>query len=381
MTKVLVIGGGIGGLAAAVALRQRGLEAAVYEAAPELLPVGKGIWVPTNAMLVLLRLGLDQAVRRAGWSLERIEIRSVSDGVLQEFDLKKVVARYGQPTVSIHRAALVELLAGALPPGTLHLGKRCSSLAQDRDGVTVQFTDGTEARGEIVIGADGIRSRIREHLWPGVKLRYRGQTCYRGVADWELPAKLDRTCWEVWGGKLRIGFSAIGPRQIYWFAPITAPADSPAPPEPLSEWLARQYGSFSSPVPEMLRHTPAREIIRTDLYDLTPLRHWTQGRVALLGDAAHAMTPNLGQGGAQAIEDAYVLAEELARSRDPAEAFRAYERVRLPKVRWIVKTAARLGWIAHLRARPLEMARNWMMKNTPQRVNEGQFDRLYRLNY
>src|SRR5687767_4052828 len=196
MTRVLIIGGGIGGLTAAVALRQRGIDVTVYEAAPELLPIGKGIWVPTNAMLVLQRLGLDQAISRAGWPLERIEVLSSRGELLQEYDLAKVVARYGQPTVSIHRAALVQVLADAVPPETLHLGKRCAGLQEDRDGVTVRFTDGSEARGAIVIGADGIRSAVREHLWPGVTLRYHGQTCYRGIAEWELPPKLARTCWE-----------------------------------------------------------------------------------------------------------------------------------------------------------------------------------------
>jgi 2-polyprenyl-6-methoxyphenol hydroxylase-like FAD-dependent oxidoreductase len=301
--RILIVGGGIGGVAVAVALRQRGFEPSVYEAAPELHPVGKGIWVPTNAMQVLDRLGLSAAVARAGWPLERIQLRSVRDGLLQDFDLRPVIARFGHATISIHRAALVQTLADALPAGTVHLGKRCTGVESDPAGVTVRFADGSQERGDLLIGADGIHSAVRERLFPPVELRYSGQTCYRGIADMELPAGLEHTCWEVWGGALRVGFSAIGPRSLYWFAPLLAPAGSPAPAKALSAWLADQYAAFPAPVPEMLRQTAA-EIIRTDLYDFAPRSPWSCGRVVLLGDAAHATTPNLGQGGAQALEDA-----------------------------------------------------------------------------
>jgi 2-polyprenyl-6-methoxyphenol hydroxylase-like FAD-dependent oxidoreductase len=381
MAKVLlIVGGGIGGLTAAVALRQRGLDVSLYETAPELRPVGKGIWVPTNAMIVLERLGLGEAVRQAGTTLERIQICDVTDGVLQDVDLRKIIVRFGQPTVSIHRAELARLLAEAAPPGTLQLNKRCTRFEQDDRKVTVHFADGTHAEGDVLVGADGLQSTIRRQLIPDAPLRYSGQTCYRGIADWELPTDLAGTCCEIWGGDIRIGFSRVKPGQLYWFAPQTAPPNSPTPDEPLAEWLAARYAGFPSPIPEMLRHTPSAEIIRTDLYDFAPLRSWSRGRVVLLGDAAHAMTPNLGQGGAQAIEDAYVLAEELARCHEPQQAIRTYEQMRIRKVRWIVKTAWRFGRIAHLRNRPARMARNWLLKHVPDWFSQRQLDRLYSLN-
>src|SRR5438552_13872110 len=146
MTRVLIIGGGIGGLTAAVALRRRGFDAQVYEAAPELRPVGKGIWVPTNAMQVFDRLGLSDAVGRAGWPLERIQVRDQTGGVLMDLDLRRFAATYGHTTISIHRAALVQVLADALPPDTLHLGKRFASFEQAPGGVTACFADGTRDR-------------------------------------------------------------------------------------------------------------------------------------------------------------------------------------------------------------------------------------------
>lgn len=320
LPRILIVGGGIGGLTAAVALRQRGFQPAVFEATPELRPVGKGIWVPTNAMQVLDRLGLSAVIAKAGWPLERIQLRSVGSGLLQDYDLQPVVRRFGHATISIHRAALVEVLAGALPPDTIRLGKRCAAVAADAAGVTLRFEDGSEERGDLLIGADGVRSIVRDQLFPPVALRYSGQTCYRGVADMELPAGLEHTCWEVWGGPWRVGFSPIGPRSVYWFAPLLAAENSPLP-EALPAWLADHYAEFPDPVPRMLRQTPAQEIIRTDLHDFAPQDRWSNGRVVLLGDAAHAMTPNLGQGGAQAIEDAYVLAEQLAKQPSWEQAF------------------------------------------------------------
>ncbi len=383
MKKAIVIGGGIGGLCTALALRRRGFEAVAYEAAPELRPVGKGIWVPTNAMQVLERLGINDAVGRAGWPLERIQVStSTPRRVLMDLDLRKFEAKYGYTTVSIHRADLVRVLADALPADALRLGKRCVGVQADDAGVTARFEDGTEDRGELLVGADGIHSGVREHLFPGVGTRYGGQTCYRGIADMELPKDLARTCREVWGGAARMGFSAVGPRQVYWFAPVTAPAGAPGPAgAAMSSYLADLYAGFPPPIPDVIRNTPAEEIIRTDLFDIPPLGRWWRGRVVLLGDAAHAMTPNLGQGGAQAIEDAYVLADRLTSCPTVGEAFAQYERLRMPKVRWVVRTARRLGRLAHVRGRWTRAVRDAALRLTPAWVNEKPFDRLYALNY
>ena len=381
MLKIVVVGGGIGGLTTAIALQRKGFDAHVYESTAEVQPVGKGIWLPTNAMLALERLGLSDAVVGSGVPLERIEIHDKKDGLLLRLNLHQVKVKYGHTTVSIHRAALHRLLLEHLQPGTFHLGKRCTGFIQANNGVTVQFQDGTQVEGDVLVGADGIHSVIQQALFPDVALRYSGQTCYRGIATMELPASLARTCLEFWGGESRLGFSALGSRQVYWFAPVTAPACRAEWEGTLSGRLAECYAGFPAPIPAIIEHTLVDEVIRTDLYDLSPLKRWWKGRVILLGDAAHAMTPNLGQGGAQAIEDAFVLADKLSSCRSISEAFPEYERLRMPKVRRVVHTAWRYGQIAHTRSRWLQRLRNVGMKSVPDWVNQKRVEWLYALNY
>jgi 2-polyprenyl-6-methoxyphenol hydroxylase-like FAD-dependent oxidoreductase len=381
MLKILVLGGGIGGLTTTIALQQKGFNAHVYESAAEVQPAGKGIWVSTNAMQILERLSLSDAVARSGIPLERIEILDKEDGVLMSLNLRKhVEVKHGHTTVSIHRAALHRVLLEHLQPGTLHLGKRCTGFRQDDAGVSIQFGDGTQAEGHLLVGADGIHSVIRQALFPDVALRYSGQTCYRGIATMELPASLVRTCWEVWGGESRFGLSALGLQQVYWFAPVTAPAGRAEQEGILSEQLTERSAGFPAPIPAIIAHTPVGEIIRTDLYDLSPLKRWWQGKVVLLGDAAHAMTPNLGQGGAQAMEDAFVLADKLASCRSLSEAFREYERLRMPRVRLVVHTAWRYGQIAHIRSRRVQRLRNLAMQSVPDWVNQKRVEWMYALN-
>ena len=378
--KINIIGGGIGGLATAVALQQRGFDAHVYEAAAQLEPVGKGIWVPTNAMLVLNRLGLGDAVAERGVELERIEVRDKRGGVLQAIDLGEVRARFGQTTVSVLRAELQAVLAEALTGGTLHLGKRCKGVRTSEKGAVALFDDGTEIEGDVLVGADGIRSVVREVVMPGIPLRYAGQTCYLGLAEGRLPPELARTVWEVWGGSCRFGVSAVAGDRAYWFAPVTAP-EGAEKVDDVATYLADLYADFPKPIPDIIRRTPASEIIRVNLYDFAPLEHWAKARVVLVGDAAHAMTPNLGQGGAQAIEDAYVLAKVLTREGSLDKAFATYEQVRQPKAKRIVRTAWWLGQLAHAEAPWAKGLRNAALRLTPDSVNQRQAHVLYKLNY
>ena len=375
MPSAAIIGGGIGGLTAAVALGRRGWRADVYESAGELRPVGKGICVPINAMQVLDRLGLASAVSAAGWPLERAELWTIAGSVLSTVEFAPMRARYGQGMVAIRRSELVRALAEALPPGTLHLGRRLQEVDTTPDRVTASFQDGTAVAGDLLVGADGIRSAVRESILPGAAFRYSGQTCYRGICDVTLPARLAHMSVEVWGGRHRFGFLPVGTGQVYWFAPITYPAGRADDLD-----LVAGYHNFPAPIPEIIARTPPEEVIRTDLFDFRPLRRWHAGRVVLLGDAAHAMTPNLGQGGGQAIEDAYVLADQLGRRQALGSALARYECVRMPKVRWIVNTAWRIGRASHWENRIARWVRDRALAWTPAWISRRSFDRMFALD-
>jgi 2-polyprenyl-6-methoxyphenol hydroxylase-like FAD-dependent oxidoreductase len=379
--RVVIIGAGIAGLTTAVALQGRGIEAQVYESASELHLVGKGIWVPTNAMLVLDRLALGDAVAKHGIALSRAEGRVKDGGVLQSIDLDDIQKRFGRTTVSILRADLQTVLANALREGSLHLGKHCVGVSELSDGAVVAFDDGTTAEADVVIGADGIHSVMRKAVAENVTLRYAGQTCYLGISQLQLPTNLARTSWEVCGGAKRFGFSPVTEELVYWFAPITASEASPLLAGDLTVPLQETYSDFPDPILRIIQHTPPAEIIRVDLYDFPPIERWHRGRVVLAGDAAHAMTPNLGQGGAQAIEDAYVLAAALTEEDTIAAAFQVYQRLRQPKARRIVNLSRRFGQLAHVEAPWAMRLRNVVLRSIPPGISRRQTETLYELNY
>ncbi len=376
MSGVAIVGGGIGGLTAAVALQQRGIEAHVYEAAEALAAVGAGIWMPPNAMQVFARLGLADAIAGLGEPITRPEIHDAATGALQVVDLSG--RRW--TTVAIHRARLQEVLASAVAPGTLHLGCACRALRRGPEQTTLVFADGSERSAEVVIGADGLRSVVRGTLFPDVPLRYSGQTSYRAVVPLRLPAELAGAGREIWGPGRRFGFSTIGDAEVYWYATLNAPAGEQDDPATVQARLQAAFARFPRPVPELLA-AAGSAILRTDLHDFRPIRRWHEGRVVLLGDAAHATTPNLGQGAAQAVEDAWVLADQLASQADPVRAFAEYQRIRMPKARKITTLSWRLGRLAHLSNAGARRLRNAALRAVPAALARRQMEALFELNY
>ncbi len=378
MKKIIIIGAGIGGLTAAIALLKKGFEVEIYEAAKELKAVGKGIWIPPNALIALQKLQLADQIAEKGVPLKRVELRDYRDGIVQSIELEEIRKKLGFSIVSIQRSLLQQILKEKIPPEILHLGKRCLEIIDSDGEIIAKFNDGTEASGQILIGADGIHSPVRRSLFGTVPLVDSGQTCYRGIAEIELPPELHAVSWEIWGGKFRFGFSPVKPTGVYWFAPLVASPSEKALREARVSQLAENYREFPPPVAELIANTPPESLIQTDLKELAFLKSWHRGRTVLLGDAAHGMTPNLGQGGAQAIEDAVVLAEKLSENSEPEEAFRQYEKDRMKRVYQIKKLSRQFGQMAHLQPRWLQKARNTLMKISPKSWKKRQIEWLYR---
>ena len=315
-----MVGAGIGGLTAAIALRRAGLPVEVYERAPELLEVGAGLTLQPNALLALRAIGLEDAVRLAGHAQAAGRLLRSDGRVLAELPVQDVYRAVGAIAVGIHRGTLQSLLLDALVPVTPRCGRAAVRYEEESDRVTVHFAEGGSATGALLLGADGLRSAVRAQLLADGEPVYRGYTAWRGVAP--PGAALLAAGAESWGCGRRFGMVPIDGGRAYWYAAVNAP---PGGTETSRAVLRGLFAGWHAPVHTLVEATPEEAILRGDVFDRPPSSFWGRGRVTLLGDAAHPMTPNLGQGACQAIEDAVVLARCLAERCD-AGALRRYRR-------------------------------------------------------
>jgi 2-polyprenyl-6-methoxyphenol hydroxylase-like FAD-dependent oxidoreductase len=340
---VLIAGGGIGGLVAALALRHAGFDVRVFERATEIGEVGAGLTVQPNAMLALRRIGLDGAVAAAGRTVGPGSLRRWDGKLLSLNDLREVEAELGAPAVAIHRATLQRLLLETLGSGAVETGGEATGYQTGEGEVAVRLRDGRTIVGALLIGADGIRSAVRAQLLGDGEPAYAGYTCWRGVTPEGGPRPEETT--ETWGPGRRFGVVPIERGRVYWYATLNAPPGGQDEPGRVRETLLRLFTGWHTPIREVLEATPEDAILRNDILHRLPVQKWGEGRVTLLGDAAHPMTPNLGQGACQAIEDAVILADCL-KDADPATALRRYEAKRIPRANGFVLTALRLGRVA-----------------------------------
>jgi salicylate hydroxylase len=350
---VAIIGGGIGGLAAANALSQAGVEVAVYEAATELKEIGAGVALHPNAMKVLRAIGVEDNVRRVAGRSQWQVMRNWRTGrVIGRTSRQQQVASFGIPGATVHRADLLDVLAGALPPGLVTLGRRCTRVWPDGDVAVARFADGSEIEADVIVGADGIHSPVRASLFGPDAPRFTGKICYRSViraaAVRRARPSTDGAQWFGPHGTIVLyplrgeelinvvcHYDDDGYRHESWIAVCGR-----------DEVLERYAGWHES----LLRLFAAGEVwYKWALYDRDPIPHWTRGRVTLLGDAAHPMLPYLGQGACQAIEDGAVLATALSvEAADPVTGLARYERTRRPRASQVVLATRERGRINHL---------------------------------
>ncbi|MFF4530091.1 FAD-dependent monooxygenase [Streptomyces sp. NPDC001407] len=350
--RAVVIGGGIGGLTAAAALHHRGWTVTVLECAASLEPVGAGIALAANALRALDTFGAGDAVRAlAGWQAEG-GLRVPSGRWLSRTDSEAAAERFGGPVVVAHRAELVALLAARLPEGAVRTGAPATLADPGGPGrpARVAAAEG-ELEAALVVGADGIRSAVRGTLFPHHPApRFTGLTTWRMVVP---PPARPFPAHETWGRGLLWGTVPLHDGRVYAYAQAKAPAGSRAPEGELAE-LRRLFGGWHHPVPGILAAADPAAVLRNDVHtSAAPLPAYHRGRVALLGDAAHPMTPHLGQGGCQAVEDAVVLAHLLGEADgDASRALPAYTRQRLPRTTDVVRRSARVGRLTALSSAP-----------------------------
>jgi 2-polyprenyl-6-methoxyphenol hydroxylase-like FAD-dependent oxidoreductase len=377
-TRAIIVGAGIGGLAAANALLRAGVEASVFERMSELREVGSGLTLWVNAMRSLDKFGAKEPVRASGAEVHRIENRRWDGPSYKTLPIGVIGERYGTHSVSIHRGELQTALAKLLPAGTVALNAECTGFEQDTDGVTVRFADGREERGDVLIGADGIRSIVRTQLFGAPQPRYSGYTCWRSAAHIEHP-RLEPTVYtQVYGRGSNFGVFPIGDRYWSWYGTKMTPAGGGAGGDGAS-WkreATEQFKDWYETVPAVIEATPEEGFVRQDIYDLKPINVWGKGRVTLLGDAAHATTPALGQGGCMAIEDAVVVARELSADGDVPAALRRYNEARRKRANGIVRNARLQGYIYHGPNALIGAARTMMIGVAPIAVAMRVVDKL-----
>jgi 2-polyprenyl-6-methoxyphenol hydroxylase-like FAD-dependent oxidoreductase len=373
--RAIIVGAGVGGLTAAIALRRIGMQPVVFERASDLrkIQVGGGLQVWTNAMKAMRQLDLMDPLIAVSAELEQCNFRSQSGDIFVDWSVCETSRQLGAPSVGVSRVDLHRVLLGALGDGVVHVNSECTGYAQDKDGVTVRLADGREERGDLLIAADGGRSTLRSQVVGNPEpVQYAGYSIWQtvGRVGNELPPA---NLFGMWYGRgKRFIFYRVGGGQQHWAAIVNAvPGGGNLPNGPkaaLLEW----YQGWEKPIEAMIDATAESDISRVDMYGRPqPVRTWGNGRATLLGDAAHPVTLNLGQGACQAIEDAVTLAKHVQGAPDVVSGLRAYEAARQERTATVLTVAWNLGRIGQLKNPVLA----WL-RDRGLRLQRGRIERV-----
>lgn len=343
---VTIIGGGIAGLTVAAALtHQHHDNLSILEArGAEAYSGGAALAMAPNAMWVFRRLGLADKITAAGSRIDRYLFVSPQGRELKSLPLCRIAGGWNEAAWAIPRAHILDTLVDSIPADVLHLDVPVTGLRWHRDAFVLESPDGISRLGGIVVGADGIHSIVRDALWHLPPPQYQGFFAVRGIIDHTLPDEFQHTVFQVWGGAGEFGYSPLGKDRVYWFA--TIPWTTVQRPPEREHFLAHVRGWFD-PVTEFVRETPDSELLIHPIYDrIQPFAN-RDLPATLVGDAAHLMTPNTGQGACQGIMDAWVLARELTHRVDTLEALAEYRRLRLGPALNVARRSRQLGQIIH----------------------------------
>jgi len=364
--KVAVLGAGIGGLTLGVALRRRGHDVVLLERRDHFQEEGAGVVLGPNVMSAVALLGLDTPIESAGRPVTGMNITDQNGRALARSAYR--LPELPRPGVAIHRSRLHDILRARFD-GELRLGAKASELRLGQRPSLV--LDGQELRCDLIVGADGIRSQARGELAPDFQTRYAGATCFRFVVDRQWTDEV----FEMWGAGKRVGVVPLGEGRTYVFLTLNAAPRAPAPFSTLAEFRAL-WAEFGGPAPAAFDALhDLSKVLHNDLEDGLSPRFWAPGLV-LLGDAAHAVTPNMGQGAGLAMEDACCLAHLLSERADREAALAEYEALRRPRATWIRDRSYSFGKLAQLRSPTGRWLRNLALRLTPAAASRRALRRI-----
>ncbi|ARJ50461.1 FAD-dependent monooxygenase [Staphylococcus lutrae] len=370
--KIGIIGAGIGGLTAAIMLQEQGHDVVIYEKNDAIREMGAGIGIGDNVIQLLGSHDLAKGIKNAGQVLE--ELRILDDrGQL----LNALVLNETQTNVTLERQVLVDILKSYIDDTIIHFNHEVTDVESHQTNATIHFKQHQSVKVDMVIGADGIHSRVRTTVQPKSKVLYQGYTCFRGIVD-DMDL-LKPIAEEYWGKKGRFGIVPLLNGRVYWFATINAKARDARFKNFNKPHLQAYFNHFPDPVRKVLALQSETEILHHDIYDLKPISQFVyEQRIVLLGDAAHATTPNMGQGAGQAMEDAVVLANVLKKYSDLDRALQRYQRLRVKHTQKIIKKSRKIGEIAQKSNGMTMSVRNRLLRMMPKWVMARQTRLLYR---
>ncbi|WP_067814237.1 FAD-dependent monooxygenase [Nocardia inohanensis] len=370
--KVLIIGAGVAGLSTAAALRRHGIDAEIFEAAPELRSTGTGLGILSNATAVLDALGIDVTAAGLGRTTEQFFIHAPDGKVLRALPFRSMTDELGYPAVTVGRDDLMAALRNAIGETPIHFGSRLSGFEQDAHGITATFEDGRVVSGDVLVGADGIRSAVRAQHAGAEPINEYGYVCWLATTTFSHPLIKDGVARHYWGRGQRFGLMDIGGGRVYWWGTKNVGVETARAYTGGKAGIATAFEGWAAEIREAIAVTPEEAIVSVPAQDRNFLDRWGTGRFTLAGDAAHAMLTSLSQGAGSSIEDGYVLAHHLATEPDPVRALRAYEAARRDRTRMLVAGSRRLSKAEQLQSAPAVRVREAVLRFTPMPIMRAQ---------
>ena len=364
--KIIIIGGGIGGIMTSIALNKKSISNSIYEKSGTINESGAGLSIWANATSILDKFGILERLMPYSNILDKMKLSTSGGNFLSEVSLKKLEDEFHFPSIVLLRSDLQRELMNTISPSQINFNKEYSHIENTADGLNVHFSDGTFEEASAVIFADGIHSRGRQQIFNASSLAYAGRTSWRGVAQFDKPFSANGSNNEILGNGKRMGIFPLTNNMVYWYAAVNMKEGESLKQKRTIECVLSHFKNWVEPVSTVLNNTSEKRLILTNINYAQHIEKFVKGNIALLGDAAHPMTPDLGQGACQAIEDAYVLSDCMAQNKGVADCLLDYENKRLQKVKSIAKNSLQMGRIRQMENPIGVILRNNLFRMMPE---------------